>query len=591
MTAPPWLEVLDETLDACRTHGREDLALRLRRRRDRPSGGARVAVLGFPKQGKGYLVNAVLNAPVCAVGDAPTPAVPVEIGYAAEPAAALIGHADERIPVAVERMSGEVGARPAGSLRRVEVGVPRELLSAGLVLVDTPAVGEPRSARTAAALDVLADADAVVLVSDATTPLSPAELALAHHVRTWCPHVVLALTKIDVCPSWRAVAEADRAALSGAGIDAPVLPVSATVRQAAAKTGDQELNARSGFPELLSWIAEQVARPAERSDALLAAVSVRAAAAELVETLRTRAEVAGQGTGVDQTTLLHRAQRKADELRRRNTRWQNLLSDEIADLLSDAEYDLRERTRHIVETIDETFDRGDPAKVWDEFGPWLDEELAKAVETNYTWAADRAEWIAQAVTVSFGEQYDLPDLRLADSGADLIGEVRRPRIERFKVGQKLFTGLRGSYGGVLMFGLVTSLAGLPLINPISLSAGAAFAAKTISDEGGMRRQRRQAVAKMTAQRHVDDVYLRFSKDCRDAIRGAQRKLRDHFTALADELSEQLARERETIIAGSAERERRTMRLRREIERLASLHQRAGELGLLAGRTAPRELPA
>jgi hypothetical protein len=402
--------------------------------------------------------------------------------------------------------------------------------------------------------------------------------------------VALALTKIDVCPSWRAVAEENRTALSGAGIDARVLPVSATVRQAAAKTGDQELNAGSGFPDLLSWIAEQVARPAERSSALLAAVSVRAAAAELVETLRTRAEAAGQEAGVDQTTLLHRAQRKADDLRKRNTRWQNLLSDEIADLLSDAEYDLRERTRHIVETIDETFDRGDPVKVWDEFGPWLDDTLAKAVETNYTWVAERAEWIAQAVTVSFGEQYDLPDLRLEDSGADLIAEVRQPRIERFKIGQKLFTGLRGSYGGVLMFGLVTSLTGLPLINPISLSAGAAFAAKTISDEGGMRLQRRQAVAKMTAQRHVDDVFLRFSKDCRDAIRGVQRKLRDHFTALADELSEQLARERETIIAGSAERERRTARLRREIERLASLHQRAGELGLLAGR-APRELPA
>ncbi|HEY3709233.1 MAG TPA: dynamin family protein [Amycolatopsis sp.] len=591
MTAPPWLEVLDETLDACRTHGREDLALRLRRRRDRPSGGTRVAVLGFPKQGKGYLVNAVLNAPICAVGDAPTPAVPVEIGYAAEPAATLVGRADERIPVAVERMTGEIGARPTGSLRRVEVGVPRELLSAGLVLIDTPAIGDPRSARTAAALDVLADADAVILVSDATTPLSPAELALARHVRTWCPHVILALTKIDVCPSWRAVAEEDRTTLSDAGIDARVLPVSATVRQAAAKTGDQELNARSGFPELLSWIAEQVARPAERSSALLAAVGVRAAAAELVETLRTRAEVVVKDAGVDQTTLLHRAQRKADDLRKRNTRWQNLLSDEIADLLSDAEFDLRERTRHIVEVIDETFDRGDPLKVWDEFGPWLNDTLVKAVETNYSWAAERAEWIAQAVAVSFGEQYDQPDLQFLDADAELVGEVRQPRIEAFKIGQKMFTGLRGSYGGVLMFGLITQLSlGMTMFNPISGAAGVAFAAKTISDESTMRRQRRQAVAKMTAQRHVDDVFLRFSKDCRDAIRGVQRKLRDHFTALADELSEQLAREREMIIAGSAERERRTARLRGEIERLASLHQRAGELGLLAGR-APRELPA
>ncbi|GAA3542874.1 isoniazid inducible protein IniA [Amycolatopsis ultiminotia] len=590
MTAPAWLDVLDETLDACRTHGRADLAQRLLRRRDRPPGGTRIAVLGFAKQGKGYLVNAVLNAPVCAVGDASTPAVPVEIGYAAEPGATLVGRADERIPVPVERLTGEVGARPAGSLRRVEVGVPRDLLSSGLVLVDTPAVGDPRSPRTAAALDVLADADAVVLVSDATTALSPAELALAHHIRTWCPHVVLALTKIDVCPSWRAVAERNRTALSEAGIDAAVLPMSSTVRFAAATAGDQELNARSGFPELLGWIAGQVSRTPESQAALLAAVSVRAAAAELVETLRVRAEAAGQEAGVDQTTLLHRAQRRADDLRRRNSRWQNLLSDEIADLQSDAEYDLRERTRRIVETIDETFDRGDPVKVWDEFGPWLDRTLAEAVETTYTFTAERAEWIAQAVAVSFGVQYDLEEVTSPDSGADRIAQVRQPRIERFKIGQKAFTGLRGSYGGVLMFGLVTGLAGLPLLNPISLGAGVAFAAKTISDEGGMRRQRRQAVAKMTAQRHVDDVFLQFSKECRDAIRHVQRKLRDHFTALAEDLADELTRERETIIAGSAERERRTAQLRREIDRLAGLHQRAGELGLRAGR-APKELSA
>ncbi|WP_410671227.1 isoniazid inducible protein IniA [Amycolatopsis sp. cmx-4-68] len=594
MTAPAWLEVLNETLDACRTHGRADLAERLRRRRDAPPGQTRLGVLGFPKQGKGYLLNAVLNAPVCAVGDAATPAVPTEIGYAAEPAATLVGRSRERIPVAVERLTGELGARPAGTLSRVEVGVPRELLSAGLVLVDTPPVGDPRSPRTAAALDVLAEADAVILVSDATAPLSAAELALARHVRTWCPHVVLALTKIDASPGWRAVAERDRAMLAEAGIDAPVLPVSAVVRQAAAKTGDAELNARSGFPELLAWIAEQAARPAEQSRALLAAVGVRAAAAELVESLRDRVEAAGQDAGLGQAALLQRAQRRADDLRRQNTRWQNLLADEMADLMADVEYDLRERTRKIVNTIDQTFDEGDPAKVWDEFAPWLDGALADAVETNYAWLTERAQWTAQAVAACFGAQYDraLPDLPLDGSGIENLDDVRRPKIEKFRVGQQAFTGLRGSYGGVLMFGLVTSLPwlGLPLINPVSITAGAAFAVKTIRDEGGMRLQRRQAVAKQAAQRHVDDVFLRFGKESRDAIRIVQRRLRDHFTGLAEDLADELTRERETILAGTAERERRTGHIRREIDRLAALHQRAGELGTIAGRQR-RELSA
>ena len=45
------------------------------------------------------------------------------------------------------------------------------------------------------------------------------------------------------------------------------------------------------------------------------------------------------------------------------------------------------------------------------------------------------------------------------------------------------------------------------------------------------------------------------------------------------------------MAGTAERERRTGHIRREIDRLAGLHQRAGELGTIAGRQRRRELSA
>ncbi|MFD5091320.1 dynamin family protein [Amycolatopsis thailandensis] len=588
MTAPAWLDVLNETLDACAAHGRADLAERLRRRRDRQAPGTRIAVVGFPKQGKGYLLNALLNAPVCAVGDASTPAVPTEIGYAADPAATLVGHGRESVPVG--DLAKELEVRPPGSLRRVEVGLPRELLGTGLVLVDTPAIGDPRSPRTAATLDVLADAHAVILVSDATQELQPAELALARHIRTWCPALVLALTKIDVSPDWRELAARNRTALSETGVVADVFPVSATVRQAAAKAGDAVLNGQSGFPELLNWVGEQAARPIERTRALAAAVSVRAAAVELVETLQTRLDAVSRDNGIDQVTLLHQAQRRSEELRRQNVRWQNMLSDEITDLVSDAEYDLRERTRVIVRHIDRTFDEGDPVRIWPDFQTWLEENLAETVETNYNWVSDRSTWIAHAVATTFGPHYgQAPELPLTGSGVDSIPEVGAPKIERFKIGQKLFTGLRGSYGGVLMFGLVTSLAGLPLINPVSLGAGVAFATKSVRDEGGMRLQRRQALAKAAAQRHVDDVFIRFSKEIKDEVRQVQRRLRDHFTALSDQLAEDLTRQRELIIAGSAERDRRTQRVKKEIDRLAALHRKAGALG--SGAAPRRELSA
>jgi hypothetical protein len=601
VTSEPWLEILDEAFDACMKHGRPDLAQRLRVRRELPSRGTRLVFTGLANQGKSSLVNALINAPVCAVGDAFGTAAPTEIGYAASASAALVrrvaatGGGEERIPIAVEQVATEVAGKPSapGSLMRVEVGVPRELLAPGLVLIDTPAIGDPRSSATATVLEVLAGAHSMVLVSDAAGELSPAEVALARHIATWCPSLVVALTKIDAAPGWRDVAERDRSLLRAAGVNADVLPVSATVRREAARRQDRELNARSGIPALLDWITNQTSRSARDSSAWLAAVSVRAAAEELVETIKVQLRESASMDGVDQVGLAHQAQRTIDELRRHSARWQNMLSDEIADLVADIEYDLRERTRKIVQNIDRTFDEADPAQVWGEFRTWLEDNLTEAIETNYNWLIDRAEWIAQTISGTFPDAPE-PELGLPPSlPADGIDDIEEPRIERFKIGQKMFTGLRGSYGGVLMFGLVTGLAGLPLINPVSLSAGAAFATKSIRDESDARLKRRQAVAKAAAQRHVDDVFLRFSKECRDIVRSVQRRLRDHFSALTDRLADDAARDREARQTGSAHRERRMLELRREIERLAELHRRAGELGTraMAGGGAVRELSA
>src|SRR2546430_8878679 len=120
--------------------------------------------------------------------------------------------------------------------------------------------------------------------------------------------------------------------------------------------------------------------------------------------------------------------------------------------------------------------------------------------------------------------------------------------------------LRDSYGGVLMFGLATSLAGWPLINAVSLGAGVLFAAKTIYDESGSRLKRRQQIAKSAAQRHVDDFFLNFSKDTRDLIRSLQRDLRDHLTDTAEQLRgeilESLQSAKRAVEEDTAEQQRR-----------------------------------
>src|SRR5207302_199161 len=72
------------------------------------------------------------------------------------------------------QVSRRAEPRIAGRVVRAEIGIPRKLLAAGLVLIDTPPFD-----GTHAASDVAADqADAVVFASAATAELSTVELVL-----------------------------------------------------------------------------------------------------------------------------------------------------------------------------------------------------------------------------------------------------------------------------------------------------------------------------------------------------------------------------------------------------------------------------
>src|SRR5688500_4085873 len=138
------------------------------------------------------------------------------------------------------------------------------------------------------------------------------------------------------------------------------------------------------------------------------------------------------------------------DLRRRSTRWQNVLNDEMADLVSDLEFDLRDRTRKILREVDRAFDEADPAKTWEQFEDWLSDNLTDAAETNFTWLVERSWWVADRVAECFPERTDvLPDSVIPHDADMSPGDAERPKLEKFTAGQRIFTGLRGSYGGVL----------------------------------------------------------------------------------------------------------------------------------------------
>ena len=608
MIAPTWLDVLDETVRVCAVHGRGDLIQWLRQRRAQlldPQ--LRVLLIGEPGQGRSQLINALINAPVCRVGDGAGPAVPTVVRHAEEHSAELVrtplraagrrgGESltdlPDRTPVALDQVAaGIAGAlrNPSGGVAlHVEIGIPRGLLAAGLVLIDTPGANGQDLAGALAGWATVARADLVVLVSDATRELSVTELNLLLHAMQSYPTLIVALTKTDLVPDWRGVAERNRRHLADAGVPATVIPVSAALRLRAAGANDKVLNAESGFPTLVARLNRELTG---KSD-LLARSSVALITRTVVEQLAAplRAEVSGREAAGTPGPLfrLHQAQRGVDELRRCSQRWQNALSDEMTDLISDLEYDLRDRSRAILRRVDEAFDTADPIPGWDAFQDWLTENLAGAATANYEWLVQRCEWIARRVADHFlPYRYDvLPNWSVQPP--DLVTgvpDLERPQIERFTPTQKVFSGLRGSYGGLLMFGLATTLAGLPLINPVSLGAGAVFGGKTIWDESRSLRKRRQAAVKAAAQRHVDEFFLRVSKDSKDGVRQVQRTLRDHFSALTEEVQEEIVHSfrsaKQAADADAVEREQRQREIERKMKGLAGLFEQAQELA--AGR--------
>ncbi|HTI25057.1 MAG TPA: dynamin family protein [Kutzneria sp.] len=576
------LDVIDEALRQPAIGRRRDLTSRLSRLRGRLADPAiRVVVVGGLKQGKSHLVNALLGTSVCPVADDVASAAPAVIRHAEQSWAAVVRPGQQRLePVEIERIAQEISG---GQVVRAEVGVPRAVLSGGLVIVDTPGVDGLRSEHTSRTLAELAEADAVLAVTDSLTELSPAELQFLRFATTICPNVLGVLTKTDMSPRWRSHLERNRMLLAEAGLAIPLVAVSSVLRERALLTSNQDVNAESGFPALVGYLENTVKAQA----GLLARRSASEAILAVTEqvSLGLRAELSTQ----DPTSLagLEHAQRAAELLRRQSSRWQNMLMDGMADLMSDVDHDLRERTRIILRHTDQAFDKADPARTWEQFCDWLADKLTDAVLRNYDWTVERTHWLAQRIAEQFDEESrgTLPDLGLRDPARVLekMGGMLTPDLAPPGIANKVITGLRGSYSGMLMFGLLTSLMGMPLVNFVSVGAGAVMGAKTLKEERDAQLKRRQAVAKTAVQRHVDELVFQVGKHSRDALRQVQRRLREHFTdqaeQLQDALSDSIRRARELANADIVARNQRNQSITEEINTLVALRQRAQALAI------------
>ena len=572
--------------------GRKDLAGRLDQARAALADTeVSVVVIGEFKQGKSTLVNALVGAPVCPVDDVIATSVPTVVRWGERPGAALITEfADEGQTIRTEVDPGRLReyvterASEAGLVGELhaEVVLPRPLLSDGLVLVDTPGAGRAR-ARISTNLALLPQADAALMVTDATQELTDPELSFLSRAAALCPRVTQVISKTDLHHDWRGIVEADRAHLAAAGLEVPVRVTSALLHDLAVSENDPELRREARVDELATHLRTEVRGQvlADRRGAIAAEIS---AVCDLLGMAhRAELEVLGRPeNGAVVVQSLQEAEASAEQLTRRSSRWQQTLSDGSADLLSDIEFDLRDRLREVGREAEQLIDASDPGKAWEDIGTWLADAITQAVSDNFIWTHQRSLHLAEAVARHFtlDGKGALPELSLAGTEQALrsVGDLDFVQSGRLSIGQKIMIGMKGSYGGVLMFGLMTTLAGMALVNPISVAAGLIMGGFAYRQDAAQRLEQRRAEAKAAVRRLVDEASFQVGKESRDRVGRIKRTLRDHFITVAEELKRSLAESISAARQGASlpppEQSEQATRISAELNRISALQAEA-----------------
>lgn len=593
------LALVGVAVDAAAYYRRVDLTRRLEATRRRLADPAlHILVIGEFKQGKSSLVNAVLGAPVCPVDDDVATAVPTAVRYAESPVAVAVYEPPpeeidaepvrEDIPFeqVVRYVTEAHNPDNRSRLRVVEVGLPRQLLADGLVLVDTPGVGGLGSVHSATTLGALPMAEAVVFVSDASQEYTEPEMAFLRTARDLCPNVLCVLTKADFYPRWRTIAELNRQHLEAARMRVDVFPVSSPLRARALRDGDGALNAESGFPPLIAALNEGVGAGADRLATRAAAADLLSVCGQLRLQLESERQVladpAGSAALVDR---LGSVREQADRLRSVAARWQQTLADGIGDLSGDIDHDLRARTRESVREAEEAIDGVDPGEVWDEFEPWLYRRLTEDVVANYALLQTRFADLAARVEAIFDEDQGETGLSFSSADPGSVLETIRATAsidtERMGMGEQGLSLLRGSYGGMAMFGMFGHLVGLTMMSPAVLAIGLLMGRKTVQGEKKRQLLSQRNQGKGAVRRYADEVTFTVGKDSRDAVRTIHRQLRDHFTTRAEELhrstTEALQAVQKAIAGDDAERQSRRRTVEAELARIDALRRRVCSL--------------
>ncbi len=224
---------------------------------DLARGALTVAVLGQFKRGKSTLLNAFAGAEVFPMGILPQTAVATHLVRGPEGARVVEPDGRSR-PVALTEIPDYVSEQqnPGNrrAIARVEISMPLPDWTDGITFVDSPGIGSPHDANTAAARALLPHVDAAIFVLSPDPSITADEIAFLAEASRYAARLFFVLNKADLVPA-DDLAELERY-LHGILTQRCGFPsirlyrASARVALEGARQGDPELVRRSGIADL-----------------------------------------------------------------------------------------------------------------------------------------------------------------------------------------------------------------------------------------------------------------------------------------------------------------------------------------------------
>ena len=279
-------ESVTRAADIARRYGQDSAADRAVQMLNATFRAGTVVVMGEVKRGKSSLVNALIAQPDLLPVDVLTcTSAPIRVAVSHDgpvvPQVTLVRGTEREMILATE-LARWVTVDGVGSLQgntnagleesqdppsSAEIAVRYPDMD-GITVVDTPGVGGLDKRAVTAALQEARHAGVLLMVCDASTPITAPEMDILRQAHDSVGGVIVAVTKTDKnTRRWRAIVEDNKRLISShMGIDVPVVGVSSLRALDAARCIDParraELERRSGIAQLRSQLRAQLRQAA-----------------------------------------------------------------------------------------------------------------------------------------------------------------------------------------------------------------------------------------------------------------------------------------------------------------------------------------